>query len=315
MRSLSSVGLLLVACSYDAQIIGDSPEHLRVVEEVLDEFTAASSLDLKLSRIQVREMTSASGRYNSVSRGIRLQPVDDLNVFRKNTRHELCHAFDLQGDFNSADDPFWTMANERIRASYSTRVGRREAFAGVCQAGVEALGLVGGCTPEAAVVQQMSAELFDQAEPPAELVIEWSSRYDLLPGHTLATASGTVDGLVGFRTHGPDSRSYYFVVDPSDGLPKEREQSGLNTLEVGDLPPVEPWWAEFERQLPSGEIVARTTWTLVTGDVLSNAVLLTNQGQLQSRCVEGNSSFFWTDGAPWLVEQVGEELRFGRVIR
>jgi len=318
MRSLYRAGCLFLAgCTYDAEIIGDSPDHVQVVSEVLDALTRASSFDLALSKIEIREMRSAKGRYNSVTRAIRLHPVDDLDRFRTNTRHEICHAFDLQGDLGSADDPFWDFGSPTMRESYSKRGGRRETFALTCQAGLPAWSLVGRCTPAAEAMSDAREQLFDQAELPEELEVEWRSSFTIEPGQSLGIATGTTDGIAILNAHEDDSnRMYFFLIDPTDGSPAQpAADSEQNTLEVGALPSVGPWWNEFERQLPSGEQVGRLTWALPNGHTLAAAALLTNPGELRTRCVEGNSSFFWIDQTLWLVEQRGQELRFGTVTR
>ncbi|MBX2797787.1 MAG: hypothetical protein KTR31_08970 [Myxococcales bacterium] len=128
----------------DATVQTDDPTLSDVLATTLADFAAAiAPAEVCLSRVStgaVRKIGGeAAGRYNPVSRGIRVEPTDP-GIAEETLRHELCHGWHTQvlGGLPAADlfritSPFQPYSQLTDADRWSERKHTREAFAFTCQ--------------------------------------------------------------------------------------------------------------------------------------------------------------------------------------
>ncbi|MEZ4320631.1 MAG: hypothetical protein R3F61_24325 [Myxococcota bacterium] len=306
------LGMLTSCASRETRIEGGTEEQRAIVAAALDEITSAASFPVSVPRIDIREMSRGDGRYNSVTRRIRLRPVAD-DELATNTRHELCHALDLQAGLESPTDPVWAFRSDEQREAYGERRGRREAFATVCSAGPHALALVGGCTPEGADLRDVFDALFDHV-PAADSTATLRSTVTLPSGSELTSARGTTGGLVwlSFETAGGQDERW---IDPETGL--DGPPQGLT---VGFDPLDENARAAFETAVPAVwstdpeafgvHAVGRMSWRMPI-EPTARALFAWDGATLTTWCNPGDDGLLVVGDTLWIAAQRGDvvELR------
>lgn len=300
------------ACTPGPNVVGGTPEQRQAIEALRDTFLAATSSEVRVSRIRLGKVLGGQGRYSRVDRSIALDEDLPLEVLLSNFGHELCHAMDLQLGLDTDEAPFWTYALSSQSAGYSEAKARREAFADICKHGPAAWSEVGDCTPDGATLTTTRAKLFDLAEPSAPMSLTQGITVPLDPGLTLIDATATENALIMLRFYNPNKISQFFWFNPETGE-QDTPEGGLIAPTAADAQALTPWRQRDGLQTTQGALASVQDWTDVAGHTYTTA-FLDQDGVRTAHCIPDAARFVEVNGRLWLITSDGPELHFSEAL-
>lgn len=240
------------------RIVAEEPSSKELVRATLEEFREAVDRpdDICVPKIKIGEGFWGEGRYNTVSRNIRVaaQPSDE--VTRTYLRHELCHAADFQLDLKSH-------RSAAVEDSAGGRISRRELFAEACGSGPDSYTLLSAACPDDPPATRAMATLLGAVYARVE-------RRQILSADTIATTlvgndasiavaysngfdlfAGTTEGRFGITPAGEEAHVSLPPIPPLDPSPY-----------AGAVP---PGWSVEQGQSLSDSDVALVTIRLPNG--------------------------------------------------
>jgi hypothetical protein len=159
---------LFPACRNDCEptVKGGTPEEREELEESARIFYDLLVPELEICVPTVRKVDSlakdAGGRYNSVTRRVRVSTTSDDTLY-----HELCHAVESQNPL-PLEGPTWELSPEQDRIQDYPMFPRQEAFAVACEQGPTYAFLLGeDCPydPEGIAALYEARDLFTGPDP------------------------------------------------------------------------------------------------------------------------------------------------------
>lgn len=291
--------ILLVACgSQEPEIKGGTQDQRRVVEAILDEFRDSSSFFPDISGIAIRDFRKAEGRYNKVTRMITLSNDTSLEALRINARHEMCHAVDFQLPFGSDEIEGWGDSN----------LDRREAFAGFCQVGPQAISSVVNCGGlYAQQGSRMAEEIFDRHVHPSP--VTWGSpvgSFELESGVELRSVLATENRTVVLAT----SQGIQLVSLEGDPLEPGVDPGVVPAYDVVTMERTSLWQFREEPLLWADDVVGIGDWRIDEERQLSQVLVVNDGIVISSACAFSEDELFVLGGEIWMARVEGQVVQW-----
>ncbi len=298
--------MLLLACGRpddELRVVGGSDAQRAAVIEAWHEMMAPCSDPPAIARVRIGPMRNY-GRYNPLTRQIRVNELGQPDYLLPIVRHELCHAFDVQYDLNTPDEPFWALSVQEGQPRSQSR-RRREAFAAFCEVGPAAWALLDGDDASLAPLIAARAAMFDRLPLVAPATLEVVGSAPRGAGQRFVEAIEADDRSLALLLADASGGESVAVVALPAGAPE--------VVAEGDPLVVPSPWSGEGVWLHDGASVGLASWRMPSGEMAKRRLHIAADGSLLALPVEAVPVI--AHGALWLVVVASDRIEVAQVVQ